>query len=236
VSRTAKIVVAVAAIAGLVAAILWLPVGEWVRAVVTWVRHLGALGVVVYSVVFILIAIPMLPTVELYLAAGLLYGALWGAVLVTALGVVVELLTLLIVQTKAREAIEKRLQQHPRIAALDMGLRDHSFSIMFLLRLSPLVPFGPLNYALATINAPLWKRITTNILGMFPCSLMITYVGSYLRNVTQLSSDTPSVWKHVALWGGLATTIAASVLVTWATKRALARPQHAHSASPSTIV
>ncbi|HSD85982.1 MAG TPA: VTT domain-containing protein [Kofleriaceae bacterium] len=227
-SRSAKIVVAVAAIAAVIAAILWLPVADWVRALVTWVRHLGALGVVVYSVVFILIAIPMIPTVELYLAAGLLYGALWGAVLVTALGVVVELLTLLIFQTKARDAIEARLRQHPTIAALDKALHDHSFAIMFLLRLSPLVPFGPLNYALATIDAPLWKRISTNILGMFPCSLMITYVGSYLRSVAQLSAPaTPSVWKHVALWGGLATSIAAGVLGVWATRRALAR-QHPH--------
>lgn len=226
-SRTAKIIVAVAAVAGIAAAILWLPVAEWVRTVVTWVRHLGALGVVVYSVVFIGIAITMLPTVLLYLAAGLLYGAVWGAVLVTVLGVIVELLALLIVRTKARDAIEHSLLRHPKIAALDRALHDHSFAIMFLLRLSPLVPFGPLNYALATIDAPLWKRVTTNVLGMFPCSLMITYVGSYLRNVTQLSSaHTPSVWKHVALWGGLATSLAATIVAGWASKRALARQRH----------
>lgn len=229
-SRTTKIVVAAAALAGVVAAILSLPVGDGVRALVTWVRHLGALGVVVYSAMFVVLAIAMLPMLELYLAAGLLYGMLWGTVLVTLLGIAVELLTLVIVQTRAREAIERRLQQHPRIAALDKGLRDHSFSIMFLLRLSPLVPFGPLNYALATITTPIWKRVTTNVLGMVPCSLMIVYVGSYLRSVTQLtSSGTPSVWKNVALWGGLATSVAAGALAAWATKRALApSQQHAH--------
>jgi hypothetical protein len=58
---------------------------------------------------------------------------------------------------------------------------------------------------------------------MLPCTLMITYLGSFLSNVTQLSqAQPPSLWKHVAIWTGLATGVAATVIAARATKHALA--------------
>ncbi|HUS28098.1 MAG TPA: VTT domain-containing protein [Kofleriaceae bacterium] len=217
-----KIALLVVAGAAIVAAVLWLPAGEWIRAAVTWVRGTGVLGIVVFSLVFIALAVTILPTMEMYLAAGMLYGAIWGALLMNSLGLVVELCTLLIVKTSLRKRIEPMIERHPKLQALDTAIRKNSLSILFLLRLSPLMPFGVLNYALAMTKVPLWKRLVTNFVGMLPCTLMLTYVGSYLSSVTQLSNaQPPSVWKHVALWGGLATTIAATWLAARATRHAL---------------
>jgi uncharacterized membrane protein YdjX (TVP38/TMEM64 family) len=215
-------VVLVVAAAAVTAAIIWLPAEEWIRDAVTWVRGTGTIGVIVFSLVYIALAVTMLPTTQMYLAAGMLYGALWGGLLMNTLGVVVELCTLVIVNTSLRSRIEPILERHPRLNALDRAIQHRTLSILFLLRLSPLMPFGALNYALALTKVPLWKRVVTNFVGMLPCTLMITYVGSFLSSVTQLAdAQPPSAWKHVALWGGLAVTIAATVLATRATKHAL---------------
>ena len=64
----------------------------------------------------------------------------------------------------------------------------------------------------------------TNMIGMTPCNLLMAYTGSLISDVATLdAAELPSVWKHVALWGGLAVTLAAGVLTGWASKRALHR-------------
>jgi uncharacterized membrane protein YdjX (TVP38/TMEM64 family) len=227
VTRLPKIAVFAFIAAAVIAAIIWLPAEEWIRSAVSWVRGTGPVGVLVFSLVFIALALTMLPTTHMYLAAGMLYGALWGGLLMNTLGVIVELCTVLVVRSSLRKYIEPMLERHPRLGALDHAVRNRTLSILFLLRLSPLIPFGGLNYALALTNVPLWKRIVTNFFGMLPCTLMITYVGSFLSSVTQLSSaQPPSTWKHAALWGGLATTLAATWLAARATRHAL---RHGHS-------
>jgi uncharacterized membrane protein YdjX (TVP38/TMEM64 family) len=227
VSRTAKLVLACIGVAFVVAAIAWLPIGAWLREVVEWTRNLGLPGVLVFSAVFIVVALAVLPTMELYIAAGFLYGTWWGALLVTVLGVVVELLTLWLVHTRFRERIERRVQSHPRLAALDRGISQHPFWIVQLLRISPLVPFAPLNYALALTKIPLWERIIANVIGMGLCALPQTYIGSLLSGAGQLGdADAPPVWKHIALLVGLTTAIGACVITAWATKRALTDQEH----------
>jgi uncharacterized membrane protein YdjX (TVP38/TMEM64 family) len=222
VSRAAKITILVVFVAIVAAAIVWFPVSDWIRDAVTWVRGTGALGVIVFSILFIVLGLTMLPTTEMYLAAGMLYGMVWGGLLMNSLGVVVELCTLLIVHTSLRKHIEPAIERRPKLQALDRAIRNRSLSILFLLRLSPLIPFGVLNYALAMTKVPLWKRLVTNFFGMLPCTLMIAYVGSLLSSVTQLSdAEPPSLWKHIAIWTGLATTVAATLLAARATKHAL---------------
>ena len=123
-----------------------------------------------------------------------------------------------------RRPIEARIKKHPRIAALDKGFSEHSFWILLLLRFSPVMPFGLLNYALSMTKAPMWQRLLANFLGMLPCSLMIAYFGSFLTSTHQLSSSSaPSAWKHFAVWTGIAATVIAGWLAARATKHAIDR-------------
>ena len=227
VSRTGKIVLACAAVGLLVAGCIWLPIGSWVVDTVGWIRELGPLGLLVFSVVFMIVCLLPLPSFELYVAAGLLYGTWWGALLTTGLGILVELCTLWLVHTRLRGGLERRIQAHPRLAALDRAISEHSFSIVQLLRLSPLIPFGLLNYALALTKMPLWKRLVTNVLGKLPMGLAQAYLGSLLSGVGGLGERTQAPWEHVALGIGLGTAIAATALTGWATHRVLGREHHA---------
>jgi uncharacterized membrane protein YdjX (TVP38/TMEM64 family) len=223
VSRATKIVLACVGIAIFVAAIGWLPVADWLRDIVIWTRDLGVAGVLVFSAVFIVIALALLPTMELYIAAGFLYGTWWGALLTTVLGVVVELLTLWLVNTRLRAWIANRVSSHPRLAALDRGISEHPFWIIQLLRISPLVPFAPLNYALALTRIPLWQRVVANVIGMGLCSLPQTYIGSLLSGAGQIgAAEAPPAWKSIALVVGLTTAIGAAVITALATRRVLA--------------
>jgi uncharacterized membrane protein YdjX (TVP38/TMEM64 family) len=232
VSRSLKIGLAVVAAAAIVAACIWLPVAQWIGTAIEHIRGLGPLGLVLYAVLFIAASLALLPTAPVFLAAGVLYGVGWGTALLTVLSIATDLITLVLVRTRARPWVEQRVKTHEKLAAVDQGVEAHSLALGSLLRLSMFVPFGLLNYALAVTKMPVWQHIVTNAIGMTPCNLLMAYAGSLISDVTRLeAAGPPGVWKHVALWGGVAVTLAASVLTGWASRRALHRHrrQHGHA-------
>lgn len=221
-SRNGKILIGLAIVGVFVATIVFLPVAEWLRVAVEWVNGLGVLGLIAFAVLFVAICLTPIPSTALYLGAGMLYGWLWGGLLTTGLGLIVELCALGIMHTRARRWVERRRDKHETLKALDKGISEHSFWILLLLRLSPMVPFGTLNYALALTKVPLWKRLATNAIGMLPNCLMFAYVGSMLSSAAQLSdAQPPGVWKWVVLAVGVVTIAGASVAAAWATRRAM---------------
>lgn len=198
-----------------------MPVDRWIEALVTWTRHEGALGLAGFALVFVVFAVTMVPTLELYIGAGLIYGTWWGAALMTALSVVGALAAYAIARSSLRRWIEHYLPQHKRIQELDRGIGAHAFSLGTLIRLAPVLPFGATNYALGATRMSLGMYVVTAIVGTIPTNLIYAYAGSLLHRVTELS--TAHQGHPLLLWGGIAATVAATVLLGWIAKRALDR-------------
>lgn len=221
-STAVKVGVGAVVIAAVVLASVLLPLGTWIDHLVAWTRHHGALGLAAFSLAFVVLAVTMLPTVEMYVGAGLVYGTWWGTVLTTALSLVGAMLAFAIARSSLRRWVEHRLDGHDRLAEFDRGIGEHSFWIAVLLRLSPILPYGPTNYALgATRISPAMYAITS-VVGTAPTNALYAYAGSLLHKVTEIGAgNTPG--HELLLWGGLAAALAASILIGWIAKRALAR-------------
>jgi uncharacterized membrane protein YdjX (TVP38/TMEM64 family) len=209
-----------AVIAAIVLATIFLPFGRWIDALVAWTRHEGVLGLAGFSLVFLLLTIAMLPTVEMYVGAGLVYGTLWGTLLTTLLSLVCGMVAFWIARTSLRKWIERRLDGHGKLAQFDRGVGEHSFWVASLLRISPILPFGPTNYALAATRISPTMYALTAVVGTLPTNLLYAYAGSLLHKVTEVDS---APGHEVLLWGGVTATLAASVLLGWIAKRALDR-------------
>ena len=82
VSRT-RIVLVVAAVVAFGVAARLLPIQEWTHALEHWVRAWGALGGVAYGAIYVIAALLFVPGSVLTLAAGALFGVVWGTVLVS---------------------------------------------------------------------------------------------------------------------------------------------------------
>jgi uncharacterized membrane protein YdjX (TVP38/TMEM64 family) len=94
---------------------------------------------------------------------------------------------------------------------------------MFLLRLSPLVPFNLLNYALA-LSGVRYRDFLIASVGMFPAIVMYVYYGKVAGDVAKLAAGiTPPRGPeyYVLLLVGLIATIVATTAVTRAAKRAM---------------
>jgi len=198
-----------------------MPVDRWIEALVSWTRHEGVVGLAGFALVFIVFSLTMLPTLELYVGAGLIYGTVWGAMLMTVLSLIASLAAYGIARSSLRRWIEHHLPHHKRIQELDKGIGAHAFSLGTLLRLAPVLPFGATNYALGATRMTFGMYVLTVIVGTIPTNIIYAYAGSLLHRVSELSSAHEG--HPLLLWGGLAATVAATVLLGWIAKRALDR-------------
>jgi uncharacterized membrane protein YdjX (TVP38/TMEM64 family) len=235
-SRLAKLALVVVAVAAFVAALIFLPLRDWAVWLVERVHNLGALGVALYVIVYILAAIFMFPGSLLTLGAGFLYGPLWGTLLVSPTSVAAATVAFLLGRTVARDWIKNRIAENPRFSAVDEAVGENGFKVVFLLRLSPIFPFTLLNYALGLTRVRLRDFVLASLVGMLPGTFLYVYLGSSVANLATLASGKATgaggLWQHVLFWGGLAATVLVVILVTRTARQALNQSLNEHKEQP----
>jgi len=103
------------------------------------------------------------------------------------------------------------------------GMVAEGRRIVFLLRLSPLVPFNLLNYALGLTTIPAVDYVIASV-GMVPGTLLYAYGGKVTGEAIALAgqAQVPKNASYYALLlGGLAATVAATAVATRAARRGL---------------
>ncbi|MBW2258469.1 MAG: TVP38/TMEM64 family protein [Deltaproteobacteria bacterium] len=169
-----KGVAAALILVGLVAAMTLLPAGEWLLAVVAWVQGAGALGVVVFGVVYVLGVVAFAPGSVLTLGAGFVWGPVWGTMLVSPVSVLGATLAFLLGRTVLRSRVQEWVAGNARFAAVDEAVGRQGFTIVGLLRLSPVFPFVLLNYALGLTGVKTRHYVLASFLGMLPGTFLFT--------------------------------------------------------------
>ena len=190
---------------------------------VAWVRDLGFAGALVYGLAYVVATVALLPGLVLTLGAGFLYGPLWGALLVMICSMAGATLAFLLARTWWRPWVLRKLQGRSAMLALDERMADEGWKIVFLLRLSPLVPFSLLNYLLGVTRLPLREYVGASIVGMIPGILLYSYIGSALANLGETSGTSSKVTslRSALFWLGLSATFLVTVVVTRWARRAL---------------
>ena len=211
------LLLAAIAIAGL-AALRLLPLGEWARLLVEKVHGAGALGVVAFAAVYLISPLLLLPALVLTLGAGFLYGRLYGTLLVSPASVAVAAIAFLLGRTLLRSRVEKKIAGDKRFAAIDKAVAENGFKIVFLLRLSPVIPFNLLNYALGVTRVPFVTYLGASAAGMLPGTFLYVSLGAAATSAAQLGRQSG---PPAALWVGIAATVVVVVLITLIARRAL---------------
>jgi len=225
-TKRARYVIAPIFAALLIAALVFLPINQWALLLVEWIHSAGALGVLVYALAYVLATVLLLPGSILTLGAGFAYGPVWGTLLVSPVSVLAATLAFVLGRTLARNWVSRRMEQHPRFAAISDAIRASGFKIVLLLRLSPIFPFNLLNYALALTRVPLREYVIASFVGMLPGTFLYVYLGSLVTNASELlSGRRPPLGAggQILYWGGLVATLLVVVLITRIARRALNR-------------
>lgn len=218
-----NLIVAVAAVALVVAIGSFLPVRPWTLALAGEVRGAGARGVLLFVVAYIVATVALLPGSVLTLAAGFAYGPLGGLLVASPASVIAATIAFLLGRSVLRGWVERQIATSPRARALDRAVGRDSFRLILLLRLSPVIPFNVLNYALGISEARLGRYVAASFLGMLPGTWMYVYLGSLATTAAGLSdaSRAGASGRLSLTLVGLAATLAVVVLVTRSARRAL---------------
>lgn len=209
-------------VAGLVAAVVLLPVKGTILGVLEWTQGLGVWGPIVVAAFYIAACVLLVPGSLVTLGAGVLFGVVVGTITVSIGSTLGACAAFLVGRTLARDWVAKKVTEAPKFAAIDAAVARQGFKIVFLTRLSPIFPFNLLNYAYGLTNVPFWKYALASWIGMLPGTIMYVYIGSAFKSLAEVAGEREkSALEHVFFWGGLVVAIVVAVFVTRVARRAL---------------
>jgi uncharacterized membrane protein YdjX (TVP38/TMEM64 family) len=213
----ASVALGLAVIAALVAGVAFrAPLAARALELVAWARDAGLFGALVYGLVYVVATVLALPGSLLTLGAGFAWGPLVGVAIVSPVSTLAATAAFVLGRTLFRARVERTLGHSPRLAAIDRAVADHGLAIVLLLRLSPILPFNALNYALALTRVRTRDYVLGSLVGMLPGAALYVYLGSLVTSASELlAGRRPSSPLGAALSVvGLVATIAAVVVTT----------------------
>ena len=173
----AKVVIAVAALAGLVIAFRMLPLAVWLRQFQGWVRGLGALGYVVYALGYGVIG-TVVPASVLTLGAGAIFGVTGGAIVVIVGASIAASLSFLLARTVLRHRIEAMTAGNAKFRAVDRAIAKEGPKIVLLVRLAAVFPFLFMNYAFGLTGIRFSRYFAATVVGILPATIAFVWLGA----------------------------------------------------------
>jgi uncharacterized membrane protein YdjX (TVP38/TMEM64 family) len=188
-----------------------------------WVQSIGPWGAVVFAAAYIPAAVFFVPGSLLTLGAGFVFGLAKGTVVVSLGSTAGAAAAFIVARNLAHDWVGRRIEGRPNLAAIGRAVETEGFKIVLLTRLSPALPFNLLNYAFGLTAVSFRTYVLASWIGMLPGTIMYVYLGSAAKSVaTLLSGETPRSAGQQALFAlGLAATVAVTIVVTRAARRAL---------------
>ena len=180
-----KAVLAVLAVAALFVLFRLLPVSSWIEDLKTAVRARGAMGTLVFGLVYVGASlIPGGPAAILTLAAGAVYGLVTGTVLVSIASVTSATIAFLLARGALRAKVVRKTAGNARFEGLNRAIERDGAKIVALVRLSPAFPFTVVNYLFGLTPVKLGSYVLTSWIAMLPGTAAYVYFGSALGDVT----------------------------------------------------
>ena len=215
------LVVAALAVAALLVAGRMLPFREGLDAFGRWLEGLGPAGYALFVAAYGLVTVLMMPAVLMTIGAGYFFGLLPGVALVSAGSTLGAAAAFLIARHLVRERVARYAAANPRYAAIDHAVGKKGWPIVFLLRLSPLVPFVLSNYFYGLTAIRFWPYVLSSWIGMLPLTFLYVSFGVAGREAAVPSAGPATAWKWGLLAAGALVTLAATVYAGKVVKGAL---------------
>jgi uncharacterized membrane protein YdjX (TVP38/TMEM64 family) len=190
-----------------------------------WVSAQGAAAPLLFGAAYIIATVLLVPGSVLTLAAGALFGLWRGTLIVLVSASAGATAAFLIARYLVRARVAARVARDARFAGIDRAIGASGLKIVMLLRLSPVVPFNLLNYALGITSVRV-RDFVVACIAMLPGTLLYVYYGRVVGDVAALAAGARpdrDLTYYVLLGVGLIATILVSALLARIAKRELRR-------------
>ena len=167
--------------------------------------------------------VTFLPASVLTLSAGAAFGLWRGFALVWVGAVLGACLSFLIGRHWLRGWVQRRMAGVPSFAAIDAAVAEQGWRVVLLTRLSPLLPFGLLNYAYGLTKVGFKEYTLATAVGILPGTLLFVYLGAVAGEAVLVKGRVRSPLEWAFFIGGLAATLAAAWLIGREARKALTK-------------
>ena len=218
-----KLIVLTVMVIGLLAATKFLPVEQWLKSFNDWVSHMGVAGIFIFIGVYAATTVLLAPGLILTIGAGFAFGLWKGFLAVSGGATLGAALAFLVARFVARDRIEAMAKGNDKFRKIDTAIGKQGAKLIFLLRLSPVIPFNLSNYLYGLTSVKFWPYVLASWIGMMPGTLLYVYLGTIGKVGLEASKGDGhrNPIEYVFLSIGLIATIVVTVIVTRVAKRAL---------------
>jgi uncharacterized membrane protein YdjX (TVP38/TMEM64 family) len=211
------VVVIIGFVAAVAAGTILLPFNVWFGTLQSWVVQLGPAAFVVFGMVYAIATATISPTAPFSIAAGLLFGVAAGLPVAMVSAISAAAAGYYISRRFFRGHIAKIVAKRPMLSALDHAIAVQGWRVVYLVRLSPLVPFSLQNYMLGVTRVRIVPYLLATVAGILPYTALWVYVGA--QGQTSLAAAGPAALVLPGI--GVICSLLVVALVSWSARRAL---------------
>ncbi len=144
-----------------------------------------ALAVVVFMAIYVVIAGFSLPGATIAtLTGGFLFGTFPGVLFNVGAATIGATVVFLAARWGLGDRLAAKMDAgEGKIKAIKDGIDENQWSMLFIIRLVPLVPFFVANLIPALVGVSLWRYVVSTFIGIIPGGLVYTSVGAGLGEV-----------------------------------------------------
>jgi uncharacterized membrane protein YdjX (TVP38/TMEM64 family) len=212
-----------AALVGIIIALFlamkFLPVREWLTSFNDWVGQMGAVGIFIFIVVYAAATVLLAPGSILTIGAGFAFGLWKGFLAVSGGATLGAALAFLVARFIARDKVEAIALRNDKFRSIDHAIGKQGAKLIFLLRLSPVIPFNLSNYFYGLTGVRFWPYVLASWIGMMPGTFLYVYLGTAGKAAVSAAAGGEAVRHGWQYWALLSVGLIATVIVTiWVTK------------------
>lgn len=218
-SAVGRIIALIAIVIALFLAMKFLPVQQWLKSFNDWVGQMGFIGIFIFIAVYAVATVLLAPGSILTIGAGFAFGLWKGFLAVSAGATLGAALAFLVARFIARDKIEAMAKGNDKFRKIDNAIGEQGAKLIFLLRLSPVIPFNLSNYFYGLTAVRFWPYVLASWTGMMPGTLLYVYIGTAGRAAVIAAAGGAAAKYGWQYWTFLGVGFAATVAVTiWVTK------------------
>ncbi len=218
-SAIAQLIALLVIVIALFLAMQLLPVQQWLRDFNAWVAHMGVVGIFIFIGVYAAATVLLAPGSILTIGAGFAFGLWKGFLAVSAGSTFGAALAFLVARFIARDRVEAIAKRNDKFQRIDKAIGKQGAKLIFLLRLSPVVPFNISNYFYGLTSVKFWPYVLASWIGMIPGTFLYVYIGTASQAAVSAAAGGEAVEHGWQYWTFVCVGLAATVTVTvWVTK------------------
>jgi len=214
----ARLIVLTAIVIALFLAAKFLPVQQWLRSFNDWVGQMGLAGIFIFIAVYAAATVLLAPGAILTIGAGFAFGLWKGFLAVSAGATLGAALAFLVARFIARDKIEAMARRNTKFQRIDNAIGQQGVKLVFLLRLSPVIPFNLSNYFYGLTGVSFWPYVLASWIGMMPGTFLYVYIGTAGKAAVSAAGG-EAVKQGWQYWTFMSIGLVATIVVTiWVTK------------------